>query len=977
MPLAFFPDLDFPGIYIEIPYQGSTPEEVERLITRPAEEVLATISGIKQMYTDSRENEATIFLEFNWGEETMTKALESKEKLNGIRHIFPDDLDRIYVHSFSTADWPILNFRISSNRDLSGSYDLLNRMLKRRVERLDGVSKVDLYGIEPREIRIEMDLDRVIAHNIDLAVLVRDLRQANFMTTAGRIDENNRRYVVRPIGELRTPEEFGNLIISDSKLRLRDIASVSYDHPEQFYGRHLDRKPAVGLDVFKTTGSNTVEVSERVVAEIEDITKLPEMDGIKIIFLDNQGEGIVSSLNELLKAGMLGAVMAMLVLYFFLRRLATTLIVALAVPSSLVITLGLLYFMDLNLNILSMMGLMLAVGMLVDNAVVITENIHRRHHLDGISNQSTLLGVKEVGLAVAAGTFTTAIVFLPNIISDNNELAIQMKHVALSIVFALAASLLIALTVVPLLASRIKSRNSRQKQTVIDALQHKYLKVLRWTLNHHRLSMLITLLVIITAAIPMKFVKKDLFEEGSNKRLWLRYHITGDYALDKVEAAVDRIEEYLFANQEEFQIRSVYSYFNTNYANSTIYLLDDKLERPVSEIKEAIMEGMPQLAIGEPSLDRNRSSGKEKIGIQLVGKSSEELFDLSSDVVRLLKTASDFESVRSDAEAGDEEVQVVIRRDRARQYGLSVGSIAQIVSTAMRGMNLPKVRGDESEIDLRLHFQAVDERTISDLENLPLFIEGQSPITLGAVADLTIKKGPRNIHRENRITSMSVNANLGDMTMDDAKKKISDIMDLYQFPPGYRWTFGSAFSYEDETGRNMMVNTLMALAMIYFVMAALFESLVFPAAIWSSILFAIIGVWWFFLMTGTTFSLMAWIGVLILMGVVVNNGIVLIDHVNQLRGQGLKREDAIAQAGFERLRPILMTAATTVLGLVPLSLSNTQIGGEGPPYYPMARAIVGGLTFSTVVTLLILPTIYIMLDDMRVWARRVIRLARG
>ena len=213
--------------------------------------------------------------------------------------------------------------------------------------------------------------------------------------------------------------------------------------------------------------------------------------------------------------------------------------------------------------------------------------------------------------------------------------------------------------------------------------------------------------------------------------------------------------------------------------------------------------------------------------------------------------------------------------------------------------------------------------------------------------------------------------------MDEARDKIKGTLDLYQFPPGYTWSFGEAFSYEDEAGMNMMVNTLMALAMIYFVMAALFESLVFPAAIWSSILFAIIGVWWFFLMTGTTFSIMAWIGVLILMGVVVNNGIILIDHVNQLRSTGLPRQDAIVRAGHERLRAILMTAATTVLGLVPLSITNTQIGGDGPPYYPMARAIVGGLTFSTVVTLLILPTIYVMLDDLRMWSSRVIRLGRN
>ncbi|MEE9464631.1 MAG: efflux RND transporter permease subunit [Candidatus Neomarinimicrobiota bacterium] len=976
LPLAFFPEMDFPGLLIEIPYPGSTPEEVERLITRPVEEVLATISNIKQMYSDSNEDGAEIFLEFQWGQRILTKRLEAKEKLDGIRHLLPDDMDRYYVHSFSTADMPIIQYRISSNRDLSNAYDMLNRNLKRRVERLDGVSKVDLYGLEKQEIRIEVLLDRVMAHNVDLPRLVENLQRASFTVTAGRITDNNRRYVVRPIGELHNLDEIGAINIGDGSLHLRDIAEIRYGNPELDYGRHLDRKYAIGLDVFKTTGSNTVEVAERVIAEVDEIAKLPEMDGIRVIFLDNQAAGIVASINELLKAGTLGAFFAILVLYFFLRRFATTLIVALAVPSSLLITLGVIYFMGLSLNILSMLGLMLAVGMLVDNAVVITESIHRRQQVEGYTTQTTINGVKEVALAVVAGTFTTAIVFLPNIISDDNQISIQMKHVAITIIVALAASLVIAQTIVPLLATRIKPRGSAEKRTAVTALQEKYSRMLRWTLVHHRISIGIVFLVIASTAIPIKFVKTDLFQEPESKRLRVRYYVNGQYSLEKVEAAVDRVEEFLFANRDRFRIKSVYSFYTTNYANSMIYLKDGKLTRPIDDIKEEIQEGMPLLAIAEPTLERRRSTGDNAVDVQLIGKSSELLAELSRDVAKVLRLTKGLENVRSDAESGDQEVQVVINRDRARHLGLSTQQVAQTIATAMRGMRLPRIRDEEGEIDLKIYFQPENERTMEELRNLPLFLEDGQPIKLASIADFRTVNGPRRIHRENRITSISVSANLGDITMDEARDKIKETLDLYQFPPGYTWNFGQAFDYEDETGMDMMVNTLMALAMIYFVMAALFESLVFPAAIWSSILFAIIGVWWFFLMTGTTFSLMAWIGILILMGVVVNNGIVLIDHVNQLRNAGLPRQEAIVRAGHERLRAILMTAATTVLGLVPLSITNTQIGGDGPPYYPMARAIVGGLTFSTVVTLLILPTIYVMLDDMRMWTRRVIRLGR-
>ncbi|MEE9162091.1 MAG: efflux RND transporter permease subunit, partial [Candidatus Neomarinimicrobiota bacterium] len=890
--LAFFPDVDFPGVFVQIPYPGSTPEEVERLITRPAEEVLATIGGVKRMQSESRENAAELMLELDWGQRTTTKALEAKEKLDGIRHLLPPDVERIHVMQWSTNDMAVLTFRISSNRDLSNAWDMLNRNLRRRIQRLDGVSKVDLYGVEKQEIRIDMNLDRVMAHNVDLSRLVSDLQRANFLVTAGRITESGRRYGVRPMGELTSIDDIGALAVGGTNLHLRDIATVGYAKPELSFGRHLDRRYAIGLDVFKESGANTVEVGRRVVAEIDKVAELPEMDGIRIYHMDNQGEGIVSSITELLKAGLLGAFLAMVVLYFFLRRFATTLIVALAVPSSLLVTLGFLYFLDMSLNILSMMGLMLAVGMLVDNAVVITENIHRRQELEGYSPETTVRGVSEVALAVTAGTLTTAIVFLPNIVAPRDEISTWLKYVAIAIVVALAASLVIAQTVVPFLASRIRPRTDRTRRTVIDSMQERYTQILGWTLAHHRASIGIVFLIILTAAIPIRFVKKDLFPDSEGHRLRLRYHVKGAYTVEIVEAAVDKVEEYLFAHQEAFEIRSVYSYYQGDYAASTILLNEGKLTRSMTEIREAIEEGLPQLPIADPGFERQRSGGGEDVGIQLIGKSTERLAALSHDVARVLESIDGLSDAHSDAEAGEREVQVLIDRLRARQYGFSTAQVAQTVSAAMRGMNLPRFRDHEGETQLVLHFQPDDQKTIEQLRELPLFNEGNQPVKLSTIADFQVARGPHNIHREDRITSIGIKTNLNGITVDEARERIKTAMEQFQFPPGYSWSTGRAFSFEDEAGKNMMINTLLALALIYFVIAALFESLVFPGAIWSSIIFAIIGVWWFFFITGTTFSLMAWIGILILMGVVVNNGIVLIDRVNQLRSEGSPRTEA-------------------------------------------------------------------------------------
>ncbi len=977
LPLEFFPELDAPFVSINIPYPNSTPEEVEREITRPVEEILATISDVKRMVSDSSENSVNIFLEFDWGIDTDVKAIETKERIESIRNQLPLDVERISIQKLNTSDMPVLIMRISSKRDLSNSYDMLNRLLKRRIERIRGVSKVEMYGVEKKQILIQLLADRIIAHKIDLNHLSQVLRNSNFMVTAGRITDANRRFTVRPMGEISTVDEINNLIVGDNGLKLRDIANVSHEMPELEYGRHLNQTYAIGLDVFKESGANIVEVGRRVKETIAEISKDPRMEGISLYMMDDLSDGIVSSLNELLKAGLLGAALALVVLFLFLRQWSTTFIVVLAVPFSLLVTLAFMYFMNLSLNILSMLGLLLAVGMLVDNAVVVTENIYRYQKLNPGKKNTTISAVKEVALAITAGTSTTAIVFLPNIISSNNEIAIYLKHVALSFCVALGASLILAQTVVPLLASRIKSSPLNQKKRWIDRLVSRYERILSWLLKHRKTSAGILLLTFFSIAIPVKFVKSDMFPPQEDRRLYLFYHINDSYTLERVEEAVDKIEDYLFANKDKFEIESVYSFYQNNYGLSTINLKKGRgAKKSQEKISEEISSGLPELAVGKPSFERRRSGGStDDLNIYLVGSSTEQLINLSHEVAWTLGQIPGFKDVRSRASVGHKEVLVVVNRERAKKYGFTPQEVASNIAIAMRGVNLRRMHDEEGEIEVKVEFQKKDKRNLEQLRNISLFGENNNPVKLSTLADFTVRQGPPSIHRENRITSLGIAIDLKDLTVNEAKGKISKVLGQYDFPPGVSWNYGRSFDFEGEAVKTMLINTLLALALIYFVMASLFESLVFPAAIWTSIIFAVIGVWWFFLITGTTFSIMAWIGVLILIGVVVNNGIVLIDHINQLRAQGLSRYEAIVQAGGNRIRPILMTAGTTILSLIPLCFTTVAIGGNGPPYFPMARAIVGGLAFSTMVTLIILPEIYLLLDDLRQWSRRIMSSA--
>ena len=982
LPLEYFPAVDVPFIGIQIPYQGSTPEEVEREITRPVEEVIATLAGIKRLESRSSATGAFIEIIFDWGEDVAVKAVEARERVEAIRDQMPPDVRRINVFKFNFTDQPVLRMRISSERDLSGAYDMLMRKLVRPLERIPGVARVVLEGIEPREIRIELIADRVISHGVDLVELQGLLEQVNFSDSAGLIRDNETRYRVNPRGEFQSIEEIGDLVISQEGLRLSDVAVITYDSAKRTYARHLDRKYAIGISVFKESGANLVDVGRLAVDEVNRIGDSAEMQGINLFFLDNQSEGVTESLSELLKAGLIGAVLSLFVLYFFLGHVQTTLMVSMAVPVAITITLGVMYFLGLSLNILSMMGLMLAVGMLVDNSVVVSESIHREHeNTPGDPQGAALRGVRAVGLAVAAGTLTSAAVFLPIVFGEQDNISIFLTHVAVAIVVALAVSLFIAQTIIPLLATRLDQPSSEKQNALVERFKHRYLRLLRWTLVHRWWAAGMVLLALVTAAVPMSIVETDMFPMNQTRQLYLSYHLDGHYPLAKIKESVDRIEDYLYEHQDEFEIRAVYTYYDEEGSRNTLSAIllteDDESKLSSREISEKILEGLPKIAIGRPSFDFERAGGSEKLNITLTGSSSEVLRDLAEDAVRILSGVEGLSGVVSEAGAGDQEVQLHVDREKANQLGFSTQDVARAVAIAVRGVELREFKGEEGEVPVRLQFREEDRENITDLRDIKLRNAAGRQIPLMALISFRRDSGPTEIRRIDRQTGLRVTANLDDITAEEAKERIKANMDLMELPSGYAWAFGGGFDDDQEAMQKMLFNILLAIAIIYIVLAAQFESLIYPASMICTIIFSVIGVYWFFLITGTTFTLMAMIGILILIGVVVNNGIVLIDHVNQLRLSGLSREEALLRAGEERLRPILMTVGTTVLGLTPLCIGTTQIGGDGPPYFPMARAIVGGLLFSTFVSLVLLPTIYTWLDIIRHWPRKLFRwLAR-
>ncbi len=976
--LEAMPDITFPGMMVVIPYPGSTPEEIEREIVRPVEEALSTLSGIEEIEATASSDQAEIQIRFSWDRDLDAAAFDVRTKLDSIRSELPDAADRMLIQAFSSSDQAAVVIRIASDRDLTDQYEMLEKYLQRPIERLEGVARVELQGVQPREVRILVDPNRLAAYGVDVQQLRNLLERGNFSVSAGEITENGSRFTVRPIGELTSLDAVRSMLVMPG-VRVGDVAQVSLEAPELNVGRHMDGQKAVGIDVYKATQSNVVDVCDRVIAAVDEARKVPQLQGIKILVVGNEADSIRQSLSELRNAGLIGAGLSFFMLLFFLRHLPTTLIVSLAVPASLLVTLAAMYFLGFSLNILTMMGMLLAIGMLVDNSVVITESIFRHRQLmPDRPLAATLAGVREVGVATLAGTFSTVIVFLPLVFGERNQMSIFLVHVAVPIVVAMLASLIIAQTLIPMLAARMPPPPEVAAGSWFGRLQARYVRSLDWALSHRKTMGAVTLLLVLSPVplFALKLAKVDPFPQEASRTIGLAYHIEGTYPMERVEQAVNRVEAYIEANKERFDVDKYYSFYLNDDAYTRLYLRPKEEARvPAAEVMELVMKDMPEIIIGKPSFQWDDSSaGTTSFSIQLSGESTEQLAEISKAVAHRLASVPGLEAVRSEAGTGEQEVQVIVNRDRAAQLGLTTQQIAMTVAGAMRGDKLPELRTTDRELTMRLAFRESDRQSVEDLAKVPVMLPDGSRTELGAVADFTVQPSDREIKRMNRLTSVVVNANMAKgTTMDEARKRVEPIMNDYPLPPGYSWKFGRGLDENDEAVKIMVQNLLLAVVMIFLVMASLFESTLYPLSIITSILFAIVGSIWFLALTGTTITFMAMIGLLVLIGVVLNIGILLIAHVIDLRQAGLPRREAILQAGRDRLRPIMMTTLTTLLGMLPLALGDAQLGGggEGPAYYPLARAVMGGLGFSAIVSLMIVPMFYVWFDDLNLWRQRV------
>ncbi|MCP4664406.1 MAG: efflux RND transporter permease subunit [bacterium] len=999
LPLEFMPSFSSSRISIQAPYRSSSPEEIERILVRPLEDILGTINGIDTLTARAAADSATVNLEFVDGIDMDLAAVEVRDRIDRVRHLLPDDLERVFIRRRQSTDIPVMRINLSADWEPDRLYRFVEDVLQRRVERLEGVANVDVRGLQLRQLQILLNPARMEAHAVDVRELVTLLNANNLTISGGVIREASRKLLVRITGEFRTPDEIRRLPLNTTGLRLGDIAEVELAYPRREDFDYLNGAGALSLNVYKTSNANLLAVSDEVRAEIEAVRQLPEAAGLDLRYYHDGSLDVRKGLGELRNTGLIGGVLAIAFMFFFLRRLRTTLLVAFAIPISVVVTFVIMYLSrqlgaaELSINLMSLMGLMLAIGMLVDNSIVVVESIFRhRQDLGEDARTATLRGASEVALPIFASTVTTICVFVPMMfLASGGRFAVFMRHIGTTVCIVMVASLIVSLTVVPMAAPLMLRGESRKRQLLLDRLIGGYGATLRFTLRHRFFFSLLILGMLGGSWILYQQIERSFTTPSFQRRITLLLDVPKHYSLAQKEALYTELYELFDGHREELEIADIsysfkrgagrsHGYHGTN--RFEIFLVDEEQSRlNTAEIRDRVEELLPPKAGVSVKIARSmrgRSRHGSGLEVELVGEELEILERLSQGVLARLESIPMLRDVDSSLESGDEEIHVEVDRERALQAGLSSQGVARSISSALSSRAVSYFKTEDREIDLVVQYREQDRRTLDQLKKLPVSVGGAA-LPISSLAHFEIESGPRTIERENRRAKIEITADtVGNASTFALMRPLQSALGSLNFPVGYEWnTTGGAREAEQETAEALFT-LLFALLLIYMIMASLFEHFAQPLTIMFAVPFAFIGVGVIMKLAEQPRSRASDMGLIILAGIVVNNAIVLIDHINRLRRQGMQRDAAIVLGGQHRLRPILMTAATTILGLSPMVAPFFFPALFGPPegraafWAPVGLVILGGLTTSTFLTLVVIPTVYSLVDDLTRSLKRVV-----
>jgi len=993
--IDLFPEFSFPVGVVMTQYQGASSHEVENLITKPLEQVLSTMNNVKNIQSMSSEGNSTIIVEFNWGTNMDIATQDMREKIDLIEPYLPSDAKAPMIVKFDPSMMPVMQIALYGSDDIVQLKKIAEDVIESRLLRIEGVASVGISGGLERQIAISVDPDKLSFYGLSMSQLASKLQMENINLPGGNVNQGKKQYNIRTQAEFEDISEIENMPIplpQGGTIPLKSIAKVEDTYKDISTIARYNGKPSIALTIQKQSGYNTVQVAKKVKSEMAKIAKeIPVEIGYEMIL--DQSDFIEFSINNVKNNAITGGIIAVMVIYLFLQNLRSTLVIGLSIPISIIATFVLVYFSNITLNMMSLGGLALGIGMLVDNSIVVLENIYS-HRIKGEDPETAAIwGTNEVAMAITASTLTTVAVFLP-IVFVQGMTAQLFKQLALTVTFSLLSSLFVALTIVPLLSSRLMTQidvaeifsEEDSKKGILSLLkkfkdlyvrvEQKYSNLLKWSLAHRKAVIipLVMLFVISMALVPL--IGAEFLPHSDAGSISISVKLPYGTNLDEtdrfVSELVDRIKEIPEIEGIMESIGSAggmagLSGSDSSEASITLQLVPlNERQRSAEEVAEEIRKITMDMAGAEikvravSSMDFAGGGSLESISIEISGDDLDELDEIAREVSEIVKATPGAREVKTSLDEGKPELVIKIDRDKATMYGLTSAQIAQTINSAISGSVATKykVGGDEIDVVIKSDKELVDD--ISKVQDLLIPSATGAFLTLRDVAKVEKSTGPVTIVRQNQARQVTVTGTVVGRDIGTVNREIQQKLNELHLPEGYSIKMGGEQEQMMESFSDMLLVFVLAVILVYMVMAAQFESLKHPFVIMFTVPLALIGVVLSLLLTGHTINIISLIGVIMLAGIVVNNAIVLIDFINQLRESGMSRNEAIITAGPARLRPILMTTLTTVLGLVPLSLG---IGEGGELGAPMAVSVIGGLTFSTLLTLIVIPVVYTIFED--------------
>ncbi|HLR68689.1 MAG TPA: efflux RND transporter permease subunit [Virgibacillus sp.] len=974
-----FPKIDLPIAVVATSYDDAAPEEVENLVSDPIENAISSVEGIEDIQVQSSADSSLVVMMFKNGTDLDQALLDVRERVDQTEDMLPDRAESPNIMRFSPDELPVMWVGLTGE-DTGALSDLAEDEVVPYFERQEGVASVSAEGTQEREIQLTLDEAALEQNGVTSQEVMEAISNANESASVGNIEKGSQDLQVRVTGEFESVEEVRQTVIqseSEATVHVEDIAEVEDTVKADDSSTLVNGESSVVLPIMKKSDANTVDVANNIQQSIDKMNdELPEEAGVEVVI--DTSEFIQDSIDSVIKNILIGGAISLLVLLLFLKSIRATIVIGLSIPIAIISTFALMYFTGNTLNVLTLGGLALGIGMMVDSSIVILENIYSYRQRGHSLFESATKGAAELTPAVIASTTTTLVVFLP-IVYVEGIASDLFTPLALTVSFSLIASLVVAVTVVPMLSSKLLAQVMEKGHRywfdrLLEKLNNGYSRALKKVLKFRKTSTLVTILLIIGSIVVTPIVGAEFIPAGDQGQMEISVETREGSTIEHTEDIVDEVNDVLneydtildvsFVDIGGDDIEQGGDVSESNEANFTLQLVPTS-ERDIStadfvqEVNSELQE-IPGAEITVSEMEEGVGMG-DPINIELSGPEHEVLNELADHTVEEIKDVEGVYNPESGSEEGVPQVNVDIDHDKAASYGLTADAIQQQIENRFIGQVVTEYHEAGQEIDVNLQYPDDTKETISDLEDMKIEAPSGSTVTLTDVGSIEEEIGPVTLIRQNQEAHLSVTSEIADRDLGSVVQDVQTKLDNMEFPEGYDYSMGGEAEDMEDSFIDLTLALVFSIFLVYAVMAIQFENFLFPFIIMFSIPATVVGIVLGFLVTGLSFSIPAFIGVIMLAGIVVNNSIVLVDYINILRRRGMERYEAIIEAGRSRLRPILMTTLTTVLAMIPLGLA---LGEGAEMQQPLAVTIIFGLSVSTIFTLLLIPIIYTFFDDL-------------